>query len=227
MVKTMNPTLLTIRAKKLGVLIRSARWASGKSLEACASAIGVSASELEAYELGEHAPSLPELEMLAFYLQIPLEYFWGNELFRGNGHPALPDIQQLRELRQRMIGAMLRKARNQAALGLEDAAAKAGLGPEQLKAYELGEQAIPLPELESLAKALTTTISEFQDKNGPVGSWFIQQQMTRDFLDLPQELQAFVTRPINQPYLEVARRLSELQADKLRSMAEILLEITL
>ncbi len=222
-----NPTLLTIRTKKLGVLIRSARLTCGKSLEECAKAVGVSARNLKAYEMGERSPSLPELEMLAFYLHIPLEYFWGNELLKDNGQPYVEDVQQLRQLRQRMIGTMVRKTRLEAGLSLEDVATQAGLSVERLTAYEMGEEAVPFPELEILAKIMKTSIRSLEDKNGPVGSWFHKQQMTKDFLALPDDLQSFVSKPINQPYLEVARRLSEMQADRLRSVAEILLDITL
>jgi transcriptional regulator with XRE-family HTH domain len=222
-----NPTLMTIRTKKLGVLMRSARLAYGKSLEECAKAIGVSANDLQDYELGERAPSLPELEMLAFFLKIPLEHFWGNELLKGNGHPQPPDPQQMRHLRQRMIGALIRKARIEADLSPEALAEQTGIAAERLAAYEMGEDAIPFPELEILAKAFNSSIREFQDKNGPVGDWFLKQRTIQGFQELPAELQNFASKPVNQPYLEVAKRLSEMQVEKLRSVAEVLLEITL
>jgi hypothetical protein len=44
---------------------------------------------------------------------------------------------------------------------------------------------------------------------------------------MPSELQSFVVKPINQPYLELAQRLSEMSVEKLRAVAEGLLEITL
>jgi hypothetical protein len=47
------------------------------------------------------------------------------------------------------------------------------------------------------------------------------------FLELPDDLQAFLTQPVNRPYLELAVRLSEMSRDKLRSVAEGLLDITL
>jgi transcriptional regulator with XRE-family HTH domain len=187
----------------------------------------VSASDLEAYELGERPPSLPELEMLAFYLQIPLDHFWGNELLKGNGHEPELDPHQLRSLRQRMIGALIRKARTEAGLAFEELTEKVGIPVERLIAYEMGDEPVPLPELEVLAKAFNTSIREFQDKSGPVGSWFSRQRVLSDFQELPPELQSFASKPVNQPYIEVAKRLSEMQVEKLRSVAEVLLEITL
>jgi len=43
---------------------------------------------------------------------------------------------------------------------------------------------------------------------------------------MPVEMQVFVSKPINRPYLELAIRLSEMSVDRLRSVAEGLLEIT-
>ena len=47
-----------------------------------------------------------------------------------------------------------------------------------------------------------------------------------DFLELPLELRQFVARPVNRPYLELAMKLSDMSKDKLRSVAEDLLDIT-
>ena len=74
---TVNPIIKIIKAKKLGVLIRDAQLKSGKSLEDCAQAMGISADEFDAMEYGERPPTLPELELFAYFLDIPLEHFWG------------------------------------------------------------------------------------------------------------------------------------------------------
>ena len=91
----------------------------------------------------------------------------------------------------------------------------------------MGQQPVPVPELEILAEALNRSVREFQDKDGPVGRWMSQQQAIQAFLALSPELQQFVTKPINGPYLELAQRLSEMSVDRLRAVAEGLLEITL
>ena len=68
---------------------------------------------------------------------------------------------------------------------------------------------------------------DFEDQHGQAGSWFSQQKYLREFLTLPEDLQKFVSKPINRPYLELAVRLSELKVERLRALAESLLEITL
>jgi len=46
-------------------------------------------------------------------------------------------------------------------------------------------------------------------------------------MKLSPEMRSFVCSPVNQPYLELARNLSQLSADRLRAVAEALLDITL
>jgi transcriptional regulator with XRE-family HTH domain len=126
-----------------------------------------------------------------------------------------------------MIGVMIRKTRLETHMTLKALASSAGITTRRLDAYELGEKPIPLPELEVLVSALNISLREYQDKNSPVGEWFNNQRAVRDFMQLPPELQIFVCKPVNRPYLELAQRLSEMSVEKLRNVAEGLLEITL
>jgi transcriptional regulator with XRE-family HTH domain len=137
------------------------------------------------------------------------------------------NIEQLIGLRQRMIGALLRQSRLQSELSLEDAAAGLGISPETLETCEMGEGELPLPLLEAFSTITGAPFKEFMDQHGPVGRWSNQQQAMEEFLKLPDELQEFVSRPINRPYLELAQRLSEMSVDKLRAVGEGILEITL
>ena len=219
---------MTIRAKKLGVLIRDARLSTRKTLEECAEAVGVDPTAFEAYEMGEASPSLPELEVMSYYLGIPLEHFWGNKAISEEPAPAMNlDLEQLIGLRQRMVGALLRQARQEAGLSLDDVAESAGITPGNLEASEMGEAELPVPLLEAVIAQVGRPVDEFFDQHGPVGTWAGQRQSTHEFLGLPAELQAFVSKPINRPYLELAQRLSEMSVDKLRAVGEGILEITL
>jgi len=224
---TINPIMKIIRAKKLGVLIRDARLKSGKSLEECAQAMGISTEVLNEMEFGERAPTLPELELFAYYLEIPLDHFWGKELLKTDGGNEKLDPVEVAKIRQGMIGELIQKGRNEANLSIEELAQKTGIANESLQDYERGELPIPLPELETVAQVLNNSIVYFEDQQGKVGSWFTEQKFVREFHNLPPELQEFVSKPINRPYLELAVRLSELKVEKLRALGEGLLEITL
>ena len=221
------PTAIEIKAKKLGVLIRSARQNLSQTADESAQLLGVSAAEFLAFELGEQSPSLPQLEILAYYWGLQAEYFWENELLGDQGKtPAQVNHVLLAGLRQRMIGVLLRKARLERKIGLDELAAASGIAAEKINAYELSQQAVPLPELEILAAHLGTALKHFRDQYGPLGAYFTQQQAVEDFKELPVDLQIFVSRPNNRPFLELAQRLSEMDVKKLRSVAESLLEIT-
>lgn len=225
---TNNTLAISIRAKKLAVLMRSARQNAGKNPQQCAEVLGISLEEYEAYELGEASPSLPQVELLAYALNTPLEHFYGNvSSMEDKRQIQESDPERLLMLRQRMVGVMLKKARQESGLSLEAAADEVGLMAEQLEGYELGENPLPLPTLESLAHLYGRSLKDFQDRNGPVGQWIRQQSTVREIMDLPPELHAFVTLPVNRPYIELAQRLSEMSVEKLRAVAEGLLEITL
>jgi len=219
---------ITLRTKKLGVLIRDARMAARRSIDECAKAIGVTKGIFRAYEEGRRAPSLPELEILVYYLNLPIDHFWGKSSLSSDASPTDPiDLPQLAELRQRMIGALLRQERNHASISIKALTQETGISGARIKGYELGERPIPLPELESLLAALGSRVETFFDQSGPVGKWMTDQKSIQQFLELPKELQSFVCQPVNRPYLELALKLSSMSTDKLRSVAEGLLDITL
>ncbi|HBX68483.1 MAG TPA: hypothetical protein DEH25_03620 [Chloroflexi bacterium] len=220
---------LEIRAKKLGVLIRDARTRFSKESTDCAQAMGVSVEKFVAFENGEQAPSLPELEALSYFLDIPVEHFLGRKSINTNQteQSKLHQLENLLPLRNRIIGVMLRKARIEAGISFEELGKHVEVKPEQIKAFETGTFAVPLPELEMICLALNLSMREFQDQQGPIGKWALQKKSVDGFLELPPDMQQFISKPINLPYLELAQRLSEMSVDRLRSVAEGLLEITL
>jgi transcriptional regulator with XRE-family HTH domain len=221
-------TQITIRTKKLGVLIRDARTAARRSIKECADAIGTKSGMFRAYEEGRKAPSLPELETLVYYLDLPLDHFWSREI---KSNAPLPietlDLSKLTAVRQRKIGAMLRQERMNASISIRGIAEETGISGARIKAYELGERPIPLPELEVLVTSLGGRVESFFDRSGPIGQWLTNEEAIQNFLELPETLRQFVALPVNRPYLELAMKLSSMSKDKLRSVAEDLLDITL
>jgi transcriptional regulator with XRE-family HTH domain len=218
---------ITLRTKKLGALIRDARIAVRRTTKECAQAIGTTNGIFKAYEEGRRAPSLPELETLVYFLDLPIDHFWGAEALSDDAaRTAELDLPRLTALRHRMIGALLRQERMNASLSMKSVADQTGISSSRLKAYELGERPIPLPELEALLRALGGRVETFFDQGGPIGQWIAEQKEIQQFKQMPSELRGFVCQPVNQPYLELARKLSEMSTDKLRSVAENILDIT-
>ncbi len=220
-------TKITIRSKTLGVLIHDARLAARMSIAECAEALGIGNSTFRSYEKGKKSPSLPELEVLSFFLDLPITHFWGKSTISDDAPATAPlDLPRLVGVRQRMIGALLRQERENASVSMKTLAKQCEISTTKLKNYELGERPIPIPELEILLNEFGVHIEIFFDKSGPIGQWITQQKAIEAFLELPQELQEFVSQPVNRPYLELAHTLSDLSAEKLRSVAEGILDIT-
>lgn len=212
------------RAKILGVLIRDARVYADRSIEDCASAIGIPADDFARAEAGDYIVSLPELEVLALYLNVPMAHFWGSQTL---GKIQKPDYKQLLGIRHKIVGGLLRQARMASGISVEELANTATIPTSRLQAYEMGHAAVPLLELERLATALSVPLDYFIDnQRGPLGRHETAQKRRKHFEELPTEIQDFVSTPINISYLETAKRLSELDVFQLRRIAEGILDIT-
>jgi len=221
-----NPQV-AIRTKTLGLLIRDARSHARRTIPECARALGIKPGAFRAFEEGNRAPSLPELEVLVYFLDLPVGHFWSRQIRSDKPLPLENlDLSKLLPVRQRKIGALLRQERMNASISIRHLSHETGISGARIKAYELGERPMPLPELEALAKALGARIESFFDRTGPIGQWMLSEEAIQSFLDMPLELRQFVTLPVNRPYLELAMKLSDLSKEKLRSVAENILDIT-
>ncbi len=219
----LNPMLMTMKAKKLGVLLRDARVKKNRTVEECASALGVDADVFEDYELGQRSPSLPELEILGFFLDIPMDHFLSQEgLWQEQDPKRVAWLEQLFAIRQRTIGAMIRKGRLDSGILQADLAEHVGLTVEELEAVETGQERVDMPHLEVISDTLGLKIEELLDRKGPTGRWAAQKQSIQGFTQLPSDVQEFVSEPLNLPFLEAAIRLSEMPADRLRDLAKSL-----
>lgn len=218
---------VNLRTRKLGVLIRDARLTARKTIPECARASGVTPGILRAWEEGRRSPSLPELEVLSYALHLPLPRFWGKDATSDDASPTETlNLPAFVGIRHRLVGALLRQMREKASISPRDLSELSGISTRRLKAYELGECPIPLPELEGLTALLEGQIEMLFDQTGHIGLWMVQQKAIQDFMQLTPDLQNFVCKPVNRPYLELAMKLSGMSTEKLRSVAEDLLDIT-
>jgi transcriptional regulator with XRE-family HTH domain len=216
-----------LRARILGVLIRDARLAAGMTFEDCAAQVGVTPDTLERWELGLTMPSLPQIEVLAYTLGMPISHFWGSEMLEEQAERQPIDAHEYIELRNHLIGALLRAAREQANLSQEQLAAEAGIPAGNVAAYELGQRPIPTPVLSSLASACRVNMSYFLENGNKIGTFLMLQEDLQAFGDLPEEVRHFVSNPTNLPYIELTMKIARMGTTELRSVAEAILEITL
>jgi len=213
------------RAKMLGDLIRSAREHERRSIAECAEVLGVSPEDFDKAEAGEYLLSLPDLEALAIFLDVPMGYFWGSESL---GQELEVDYDNFMALRHRIIGALLSQLRLRERRSEQELADELGVDLERIRSYETGETPIPYLHLEQLSRALNASIHHFlDDQRGPLRRHEAEQRLQKQFNQLSPEMQAFLCNPVNVSYLTTAKRLSEMDVAKLRQVAENILEITL
>lgn len=218
---------LLLRNKILGVMVRNARHAAGKTPDACGAFLGVSASTFSDIEHGERPISLPELEAFAYLVDLPLEHFFGDRLLAENGDGKQPPSEDLVKLRNRVIGVLLGQARTAAGRTQAECAEFLGVPDTRVSAYEVGQIPVPLSELEALAALFNITLETFVDEDhNPLNQQLRRKHAVKELEHLPREVRQFVLEPVNVNYLRTALKLSRLPAEDLRTIAESLLEIT-
>lgn len=212
------------RAKMLGDLIQKAREHFGRTKKECAAVLGLSPSEYREIEEGTYPVSLPQLEAIALFLNIPMGYFWGSEPLKAE---ADVDFTNLIALRHRVIGVLLSQQRLRNRESLSDMAEALNIAEERLKTYEMGQEPIPYLHLEKICRHLDVSINYFlDDVHGPLGRHEAKQKLERQFNRMPSDMQTFLINPVNISYLDTAKKLSEMDVAQLRQVAESLLEIT-
>lgn len=219
--------LYRLRARILGVLIRDAREAADLNIPECAAQIGVDPALLEEWELGKAMPSLPQLELLAYTLKLPISHFWGTQTLQHQIEQRQIDADEYTTLRGRLLGGLLRAARERQNLTPEQLGAAVGVSASQITAFELGRQPIPVPVLVTLAQALQVSLSYFLDDGNRISRFLSLQEDLKNLAELPEDVRHFVASPVNQSYIELAMRLSKMSTDELRGIAEAILNITL
>lgn len=216
-----------IRGKMIGVLVRDARLNAGRTLEECARKLQVTPEQVERWELGDDTPSLPQLELLAYYLDVPVTHFWGTSTLEASEHDYSRVQMEYLALRDRMVGALLRQARESLELSLEALSEQTAIPVERINAYEFGEIPIPMHELSVLANAVKKNINHFLENSSHIGELLTLREQWKQFVQLPEEIRNFAANPLNVGFIEIAMLFSQMPTDRLRSVGESILNITM
>jgi len=216
-----------IRAKMVGLLIHDARLNIGRTAEDCARFLKVTPEQIEAWEFGDEVPSLPQLEILAFYLDVPVSHFWSTSTLESEREKPVDAQADYLALRDRMIGALLRMAREEGNISLEEISEATNLPVEQITRYELGEESLPLHELSVLAGAVKRNLSYFLETSSHVGELLAVREQWKHFADLPEDIRNFAANPLNIGFIEIAIMFSQMPTDRLRQVGESVLNITM
>ncbi|HRF49237.1 MAG TPA: helix-turn-helix transcriptional regulator [Anaerolineales bacterium] len=218
---------LEVRARLLGALLRDAREHADRSPAACARVLGLDEAEYVAFETGDDSPALPQIELLAYYFDVPVTHFLGDALIvdQPGLRARVPD-PAVTELRDRIVAVRLMQARVAAQVSQAELAATIGVPADLLAAFEAGEASIPVPALEPWCRAVGLRIEDLAEPVGVIGAWQARVRQLDRLQSIPAELREFVTQPVNAPYLRLAEKLSHLSTAELREIAATLLDIT-
>lgn len=219
--------LIQLRKKKTAILLANARKNARRTIEDCANLLSITEQQYQSYEDGKTCPSLPELEILAYFFNVSLNFFWGKQILAEQSPISSEEkVRLYHQLRNRIINTHLRQKCSEAGKSLKEVYESAGFSSAQAEEIENGQCPIDLAYLEIICDQLGLRIETFFDRQGGIGKWQHQQEQLNQLSALPEEMQGFVCKPVNQPYIALAKHLSELPVEKLRNIAEGLLEIT-
>jgi transcriptional regulator with XRE-family HTH domain len=216
-----------IRGKMVGVLLRDARLNARRTLEECARLLNVPSSQIETWEYGDSVPSLPQLELLAYYLNVPVSHFWGLETLNSSGNLEEKSQPEYLTLRNRMVGALLRQAREAAGVTIDDLAELCGLSASKISEYELGEAAPPIHELSVLASGVDKNLNYFLESTSQIGELLTRLEDWKHFSELPDDVREFAADPINIGFIHIAVMLSRMPTNQLREVGASILDITM
>lgn len=209
-----------LRGRIIGVLIRRGRLAAQCSVEDCAAYLQVDAQLIDAWEHGAAVPGLPQLEGLTRYL---LAAAGGESPESAEDRRA--DLAEYCLLRQRMIGAKLRLARQMQEFEVEDLGRSSGLDADLIARYELGEVAVPMSHLCFLAQVVGKDLSYFLH-SAEVGRGQRPPDNAGEETALTDKaLLRFAADDKNQDYIRLAMAFRRVDRDDLQRIAEALYNI--
>jgi transcriptional regulator with XRE-family HTH domain len=154
---------MALRSKIIGVLLKNARTRAGRRQKDCARVLGCSPRTISDYEYGRRAISLPGLEVLARFLEVPISRFWQEGPIAEEEEEEL-DSEQVIAIRRKIIGVLLRQARLTVKKTQKDCAEFLGCSVGRISQYEHGQRDVPFPALEVLADFLGVPITHFMDE---------------------------------------------------------------
>jgi transcriptional regulator with XRE-family HTH domain len=220
---------INIRNRIIGILVKRARLQAGKSQQECAEALKCSPFMFSQYEQGLRGLALPQLEVLAYMLDVPLDSLWNEDYTQPEEEePAALPVDQLMLIRRKELAIRFRQCRQVAGMTQAGMGQLLGRSAYIISQYEHGRRDIPLAEMEVMLEQCHGSITDFLDTDTiPLGQADQARQTLMMLNELPPDVREFVLKPTNGLYLRIAILLSTLKADSLRQIAENLLDITL
>jgi transcriptional regulator with XRE-family HTH domain len=201
--------------------LKISREFRGITVKDCCSLLGIPTNRLQNYENGKYIPSLAELEALSYIYSVPLA-----ALFNPKEYPEIfkvPDagqLQQLLQIRKRIISTTLQIAFEKTGKSLKEISKKAGLSVTKYKRFLSGELEIPINDLQRITTGLDLDINIFMDSESQIGLWQEFQKKKLAFTKLPETARTFLTDKENWPYMDVVEKMKQMEPQKLETIAD-------
>lgn len=247
------PQYYEIRNKMLGIQVKKNRFQQNQSVDQLAQQSGISTEDLEMYESGSKAIPLVDLLLLSEVLHLPYEKPAVSEVPVQPVMPPEPVAEPAISVEETVPG--LRETPPvvmDEALPAADGWQRIDTEPEPVTPaeVEVNEPVVvpqewqrqePEPEPIAQPTVLETVdiVSEIESlQNESASTQYVEstlpeptpsqdQDLAADLPVMTDAIRDFISNPVNIPYLELAVKLSRMDAKKLREIAESLLEITL
>ena len=206
--------------------LKKAREFRGITVRECSGLLGIPTNKLQNYENGRFIPSLAELEALSYIYSVPFA-----ALFNPEEYPEIfkvPDadqLQQLLQIRKRIISTSLQIAFEKTGKSLKEVSSTAGLSASVFKRFLDGEIEIPFNVLQRIASGLELDLNTLMDTDSQIGQWQEFQKKKIAFAKLPETTRVFLTQKANWPYMDVVEKMKKLDARKLETLAESIREL--
>jgi transcriptional regulator with XRE-family HTH domain len=155
--------------EKISNRVKKIRKIKQRSLHDCAKLLGISKEDYLRFEEGDHALSLPDLELLAIFFEIPPEALIDESDIEIDQYSILEEDKKpiYTSLRSKMIGAQLAFERQILGLSLEELVERTGISSEVLVSYENSTTPVPMDHLVAICDQLDLPIQSLLFKLNP------------------------------------------------------------
>lgn len=210
----------SVRARILGVLIRKWRIQAERTPIECADFIRAEPQLIEAWEYGDSVPCWPQLELLSLYFN----GHSANSRDRAVANDNAARIEYL-VLRQRLIGALVRSAREMIGWSIDELSERVGLDANLIKRFELGEEEIPVSDLAALAQFLKKDLAHFTALPQATPNSYPADGTSKLPAETPADLRQFATLSENRAFIKLAMAFKHIEPDDLHRIADALFAI--
>ena len=216
---------MRLRAKIVGVLIQQSRKAASRSVEDCARRLQVLPELVTDWEYGDDVPSLPQLELLASYLNVPVSMFWQENEPR-EFQEEVAENDQFVALRQRLLGGLLRAARDPMGITIEQLSELTAIDKSLLREYEYGEQVIPMNHLLVLANSLDRDLEYFLENEHNLDAGIEPENASSAAMANTDEQRRFADDQKTQGLIKLAVAFSQIPSEELHRIADALIALS-